>query len=165
MGVAHLATQELDRALAAWKYATELDPNAARAHAWLGGTLACYGSADAALDHIEAAIQLSPRDPAMWLFLDDGAFAHFVGRRYREAVDWAERSLKHRAERSRPYAVLAASHGLLGEEQAARSAAGELRRLAPDFSASNPGRLLSHDTDPSVATRLAQGLARAGIEE
>ena len=152
MGIAHLAMQEIDRALAAWKYATELDPNAARAHAWLGGTLAVHGSPDAAIDHVEAAIQLSPRDPAMWLFLDDGAFAHFVGRRYREAIDWAERSLKYRGERPRPYAVVAASHGLLGEEDASRSAAGELRRLAPDFSARNPGRLLSHDADPSVTS-------------
>jgi len=163
MGIAHLALHETDRALAAWKYATELDPNAARAHAWLGGTLAVRGSPDAAVEHIEAAIQLSPRDPAMWLFLDDGAFAHFVGRRYREAIDWAERSLRFRGERPRPYAVAAASHGLLGEEDAARSAAGELLRLAPDFSPREPGALLSHDADPSVATRLVQGLARAGL--
>jgi len=165
LGIAYLASQEIDRALAAWKYATELDPNAARAHAWLGGTLAVHGSPDAALEHVEAAIQLSPRDPALWLFLDDGAYAHFVGRRYREAIHWAERSLEQRGERPRPYAVLAASHGLLDEEDPARSAARELLRLAPDFSARNPGRLLSHDADPSVATRLAQGLARAGIQE
>lgn len=163
MGIAHLAGNEIERALAAWKYATELDPNAARAHAWLGGTLAVHGSPDAALDHIDAAIYLSPRDPALWLFLDDGAFAHFAGRRYREAIDWAERSLTQRGERPRPFAVLAASHGLLGEEAAARSAASRLRGLVPHFAVANPGRLLSHDSDPSVATRLAEGLARAGV--
>ena len=162
LGIAYVLTDQIDRALAAIKYASQLDPNSAQAHAWLGGILALRGSPEEALDHLEEAMRLSPRDPAMWLFLDDAAVASFAGRRYHDAIEWAHRSLQHRGERPRTYTVIAASHGQLGEDEEAKLAATELIRLQPGFEPTQPGPLLTH-TDPSFGARLVAGLERAGI--
>jgi adenylate cyclase len=79
-GEAAMAAAAIDRALA-------LNPNAA--HAWLirGNIHACRNQPDAAIEAIERARRLSPFDPLAFANTLNTAVAHFVARRFEQAIE------------------------------------------------------------------------------
>ena len=110
--------------------ALALNPNRPNTLATLGFILARVGQPDTALAFItEYAMQVDPHHPT-WYSTELGV-AHFVARRYAEAVA----AIRHRATRAYFWQTyLAASYAQLGEEDAMRSAAAEIMRLRPNFS-------------------------------
>jgi TolB-like protein len=71
------------------KLAIELDPNAARFHAWYGWVLTAQGRTDEGLDEAQKAVDLE-RDPSLYAML--AANLYFSGR-YREAAGAAGKAL------------------------------------------------------------------------
>ena len=136
-----------------------LNPNRPNALATLGFILARAGQPDAAVAFITDAMQVDPHHPT-WYWTELGV-AHFVARRYAEAVA----AIRHRATRAYFWQTyLAASYAQLGEEDAMRSAAAEIIRLRPDFSVAV---YTSHESFKLEADRehLASSLRKAGLPE
>jgi tetratricopeptide (TPR) repeat protein len=108
---AHNANGEQDKAIAASKLAIQLNPSMPLGYAVLGFSLVDRRP-DEALVHLHTAMRLSPRDPALWLWLFVVALVHFGAGRYEEAVAWAQRSLQRspRNPASYPYLIAGYAH-------------------------------------------------------
>jgi adenylate cyclase len=139
--------------------ALALNPNRPNVLASLASILVRASQPDAAVALIVDAMRLDPHHPT-WYWAELGT-AHFVARRYAEAVA----AFRHRP--NLPFfchAYLAACHAQLGEDAAMRGAAAEVLRLRPDFSVavftSNESYKLATDQE-----RLASSLRKAGLPE
>jgi adenylate cyclase len=141
------------------RQALALNPNRPNALATLGFVLTRVGQAEAAVALITDAMGVDPHHPT-WYWTELGV-AHFVARRYSEAVA----AIRHRPNLAFFWqAYLAASHAQLGEDDAMRSAAAEVMRLRPDFSVA---MYTSHESFKLEADRehLARSLRKAGLPE
>jgi tetratricopeptide (TPR) repeat protein len=121
-------------AIAAFRRAMELNPNFAMAHGWLGGALAYDGQSEAALDAVEQAMRMSPRDPFNFYWLLFAAVAHYTAERYAAAVGGAQKVMRERPNFFPARRLLAAAHVGLGEVDRARGVISELLRLQPNSS-------------------------------
>jgi TolB-like protein/Flp pilus assembly protein TadD len=89
------------------------------------------GRAAEGLEHIRYAMQLSPRDPTMTVFLDMSGFAQLELNRYPEAIESFRRAAALKPAYPRPWAGLAAAHALAGRIEEARGYAKKLIALQP----------------------------------
>ncbi len=126
--------------------------------------LAIAGRPDEAIEKLERAMRLSPRDRFRWEFLSGTAMAHFAARRYEEAVDKSRHSLHHRPDWLLSQGILAASYAQLERMDDARKAREEMSRMHPEFTLTALRALLAAG-DPDVAERLLGGLREAGLPE
>jgi adenylate cyclase len=134
VGYIGFCRSQYPEAIAAFRRAMELNPNFAMAHGWLGGALAYDGQSVAALDAVEQATRMSPRDPFhfyWWLF---AAVAHYTAERYAEAASGAQNVLREQPYFFPARRLLAAAHVGLGEVDRARDVISELLRLQPNSS-------------------------------
>ena len=113
----------LDRALA-------LNPNFARG--WhLSGTLRTYaGQLDTSIEHIEAALRLSPRARVGPSVTNIGA-AHFLSRRFDEALPILLVAVQEDASYPGPYRFLAACYAHMGRLDEAKEVVKRLRAFVP----------------------------------
>jgi adenylate cyclase len=120
----------VDRALA-------LNPNYARG--WhISGILRIYaGQPDIAIEHLEAALRLSPRSRIGTSLLSIG-FAHFLARRFDEAAPKLLLAIQDDPGYRTPYRYLAACYALMGRLDDAREIVARLRVITsvviPDVS-------------------------------
>ena len=111
----------VDRALA-------LNPNYARG--WLiSGNIRCWaGQPDIAIEHVEAALRLSPRARVGTQLLTIGS-AHFLSRRFDAAVPKLLLAIQEDPSFPEPYRVLAACYAHMGQLDEARGVVARLRAL------------------------------------
>jgi len=111
----------VDRALA-------LNPNFARG--WhVSGTFRLYaGQPDIAIEHLEAALRLSPRARVGTTFNVMG-YAHFVSRRFDEAVPKLLLAIQEDLSYPQPYRALAACYAHMGRLDDAREVVAQLRTI------------------------------------
>jgi TolB-like protein/class 3 adenylate cyclase len=69
--------------------AIRLDPNLAVARLWGGGAKMYLGELDAAIEHYQHAVRLSPLEPRTFLAYSGLASAHFLAGRYEKALECA----------------------------------------------------------------------------
>jgi len=77
---------------------------------------------DQAIEQLQRAMRLSPRDPLMFTMQGVTAFAHFFAGRYDEATSWAEKAFWERPNILATLRVAAASYALAGRLMEARKA-------------------------------------------
>jgi len=113
----------VDRALA-------LNPN--YAYGWLvSGALRMYaGQQDIAIEHIEAALRLSPRARVGPSHLMIG-FAHFLSRRFDQAAPKLLLAIQEDPGWTQPYRYLAACYAHMGRLDDAREIVARLRTITP----------------------------------
>jgi adenylate cyclase len=113
----------VDRALA-------LNPNFA--HGWfISGILRVWaGQPDIAIDHAEAALRLSPRARIGTLLLVIGS-AHFISRRFDEAVPKLLLVIQEDPSFPVPYRYLAACYAHMGQLDEAREVLARLSAVTP----------------------------------
>ena len=87
--------RQTSEAVEEYRRALELNPNFAAARGYLGLALALDGRSEEALENIEHAMCMSPRDPQNSLFNAALAAAHYLAGRYTEAVGFARRSFRN----------------------------------------------------------------------
>jgi tetratricopeptide (TPR) repeat protein len=113
----------VDRALA-------LSPNFARGWHISGALRNWAGQSDIAIEHVEAALRLSPRarigDPLIHI-----AGVHFFSRRFDEAVPLLLLAIQEDPSFPAPYRYLAASYAHMGRLDAARETVARLRAITP----------------------------------
>jgi TolB-like protein/Flp pilus assembly protein TadD len=139
--------------------AVELNPSRPNGLVVMADVFTFTGRADDAVALIADAMRLDPHHPA-WYWLDMG-LAHFAARRYAEAVA----AIRHRPTlQYTEHAYLAACYAQLGNYEAMRAAADEVRRLRPNFSAV---ALSARDYFKLATDRehLASSLRKAGLPE
>ena len=147
----------IDRALA-------LNPNLAWAWHFSALAKAFGGEPEAAIEHAERAMRLSPQDPQMFGMRIATAHAHFFAGRYQEALSWAESAV-----REQPNFFI----GYAWPRQAARWPGDRLRRRKrwracvssiPVSRMSNLKDLLPIRAAEDFA-RWAEGMRKAGLPE
>jgi adenylate cyclase len=164
LGCACVFDGKRDEAEAAFERALQLNPSFANGYYFLGLWLARWARPEEAIEKLEKAIRLSPKDPVIHFYFYGLAVAHFAAERYEEAVAWSQRSLQARGDYSLALATLAASFSHLGRIEKAQAAGKELLRLNPEFSL--PGlRLFLSAADPVFVERYIDGLRKAGLPE
>lgn len=121
---------DLETATALAERACALNPGAALAWYASGAVLILTNALDLASQHLETSMRLNPIGPDRYgsiLFL---AMARFQQRRFGDAVVLAN-ELFQQTENPTGCAILAASHGHLGQAAAARAALARYHRLTP----------------------------------
>jgi len=149
---------EYERALVEAKRAIELNPNDSVAYSLRGSILLWLGRLDEAIAALETARGFDPRlgsDNRL-----DLALAYYLRERYPEALSVCEAALARNPELPQTTAVKAATLARLGNLEAARNAAAEVRRLNPFFEVETFGTRL---VDAALRLKIQEGLRRAGL--
>ena len=130
-GLLHCFAAEYDIGLSDLRRAVELAPSCATSLGWLAMFEASFGEAGVAMELAEAAVRISPRDPARTTLLVLQAFSAFVLRRYDDAVRAGSEAIRHDPETASPYVVSAISCVAAGRIDEGRACFARLEALAP----------------------------------
>jgi adenylate cyclase len=126
-------TRDHDFAMAAVDRAMMINPNAAAVLGFDALTRCICGAYDAAIEHAEKAMQLSPLEPLVYHAAFAFALACLLTGRTEEAVAHARKAIEGNRNFAFPYCVLALGCARLGRSDEAGEAVRRLRRAAPRF--------------------------------
>jgi TolB-like protein/Tfp pilus assembly protein PilF len=163
LGIAHLLLGEGVKVLEAFQRATELAPNVPLTHQFLGSALAWF-QPDAAITSLERVVELSPRDPYLYMVVGEMARAHFTAGRFEQAVELARRSIRIRPDVAIGHNVLAAALAELDRIPEARGALRDAMQLTPDYTVATAREQLSA-IPPDPVERWVAALRKAGLPE
>jgi tetratricopeptide (TPR) repeat protein len=153
------AASVIDRALT-------LNPNSAQAWSASGYVSSWRNQPGPAIEAFQRAMRLSPLDPLGYMFSGGLAFAHFVARRYDEAVEWADRCLLERPRFSSAIRVRVASCAHLGHIEEARDWLKQLLDLQPGLTIAGCEEIWAAMLFPQEIVALyLEGFRRAGLPE
>ena len=152
------ASSAIDRALM-------LNPNSARA--WFVRGIVSYheNRPDRMIEAFSRAMRLSPFDPLGFLFASGIAIAHLIARRYEEAIEWADRSLREvpRYESALRNRVVACAQ--LGRIEEARDGLKRLLEITPGLTIARYKGLNDAIHPPEIIDLYIDGLRKAGLPE
>ena len=134
LGMAYVFTHQYDQGMEELRRAIDLNPSAARAYHFLGGSLAHTGNPAEGIGLLETALRLDPHDPFRSDTLAALALAHILLRNFEEAVSVAEKAVGARPANVRGHQRLVAALGHTGRVEDARAALEELKLRQPDLS-------------------------------
>nr|WP_283949878.1 winged helix-turn-helix domain-containing tetratricopeptide repeat protein [Limobrevibacterium gyesilva] len=134
LGCVYLFERRFDDSLAEFELALRLNPNFSLAQGYYGLALAYCGRWEEGSVAARRALRLSPRDPFTALYYGIAAFAQFVGRNYDEAMRLAREGIRQRGDFVGAHRVLTAAAGMAGQDDVAKAALQELRRVQPNIS-------------------------------
>lgn len=149
-GIAHI-----DEAIA-------INPNHAHAFMQSGVVRNMTGDTRTAIDHLNRALRLSPRDSRSYAVFHGLAMAYLLQAEQETAVHWAYRAVRHNPNYLPGWTALAAGAALTGRHDEAREAAEHVLALDPTYSISQ-GRDRYPNAAPEKFQILAEGLLRAGL--
>ena len=157
---------DLEGALALVDRALSLNPNLATAW-YASGTVRAFrgDEPDVAIEHLQRAMRLSPRDPLMFTMQGVTAFAHFFAGRYEEATSWAEKAFWERPNILATLRVAAASYALAGRPEEARKAVARALELDPEMRLSNLKDRIGIFRHAEDYAKYADALREAGLPE
>ncbi len=122
--------RESDEARRAYRRALELNPDYAPALGSLGVSLLYAGRTQEAIDYIERAMRLSPREPQAYHWQSHLGLAHNILGDTAKALDYAKTAYERRPTLMGRVALLMA-HAQLGNTAEAESISDELAELLP----------------------------------
>jgi TolB-like protein len=157
LGNIYTFTGNYELALADAERALELNPSDAIARSLRGGILLWLGKLDESIAASEEARRYDPRLAAEGMF--NLALAYYLAGRYRDAAQTAT-AVEPKARTVFLEAVLAAALAQLGEDDAARRVAAEVRRQSPFFDVKLFGQRL---VNPAHREKAQEGLRKAGL--
>lgn len=134
--LAVLRGRQIDRyadALADVRRAHQMNPNHIEALRVVAALEAGIGEPEAAIEHAQQVLRLSPRDPASHITHGLLAFACFGARRYSDGVEWALRALENQPGMLHIRVTYVACLVGLGNIDRAKSVFEEIRNQAPDY--------------------------------
>ena len=140
----------------------ELSPNFAYAHALLGAGYAYNSQAEAALQSIERALRLSPKDTFLDKFHVYASLAHYQNESYDSAALSAEHALRIRPQHPNTHMLAAASNAMAGNDVRATRALAEFGRLVPGTTLENVARAVAYERAED-REKLVDGLRLAGL--
>jgi len=144
--------------------ALKINPNLALAWYSDSWMKTWHAEPDAAIEHADRAMQLSPRDPMMFQMQAAMSHAHFTAGRYDEALSWAERALHDRPQHFPALIAAAACAALLSRQSEAESYKDRILRFAPAWRLHDLPTLLRYQRPEHLANWL-QALRKAELPE
>ena len=153
-----------DDAIARLKIAIDLNPSLTWAHGNLGLALASSGRGDEAVQRLNEALRLSPRDQFNFLWHYLMGFALFVAGRYQEALECTEKSLRENPRVPGIYRLRTACLSQLGRVDEAKAALGDFLRLVPDANVASTKAQIPLKR-PADFERYIEALKRAGLRD
>ena len=163
LGAALSITLEFQRAAAVLETALALDPNSAFAWARSGWLRIFRGDAEAAIQHFNRALRLSPFDPMAsnwWLGI---GCAHFMAKRYEQAVEWQEKAVFANPAAAWIHRTLVPAYVFAGHLQKAKASLRELLHAYPGLTIARIHAVLPFEED--YTNEVVEGLRRAGLPE
>jgi TolB-like protein/class 3 adenylate cyclase len=136
-----LIVQDIDDGAAFIARALVLAPSFAPAWQFSSWVQVSLGEHEAAIEHGETSLRLSPFDPLAYVALAAVGAAHFYRGRYDEAASCAEKSIREQPRFATAWRVAAASHALAGRIVEARNAIARVLELDPGLRMSNLHKL------------------------
>ena len=159
----YLFGRRLDDSLAEFELALQLNPNFSLAQGYYGLALSYCGRWEEGDLAARRALRLSPRDPFSALYYGIDSYAHFVGRKYDEAMRLAREAIRQRGDFVGAHRVLTAAAGMIGQTEVATNALQELRRAQPNISLAWIANQLPIKQDAERQHYL-EGFRRAGLD-
>ncbi|MCX7365251.1 MAG: helix-turn-helix domain-containing protein [Alphaproteobacteria bacterium] len=154
--------RDLGRAVAYIDEAIAINPNYAHAFMQSGQMRTRTGDTRTAIDHLERAHRLSPRDSRSYAIFKALAEAHHIDGDVGAAGLWARRAVQHNPNYLPGWYALAAVAGSTGSADEARVAARQVLALDPAFSIARLARRYPIDA-PEKFEIVFQGLRKAGL--
>lgn len=146
--------KDFDSAEQKFASALRLNPNNPLANLLKSTMHSFRGEGDDAIRFSQAAQRRSPLDPNQYYFDCLTAAAYIAAEQPREAVFFAERSLKANATHTSTLRTLAVAQWMNGDEDAARASVAKLTALEPELTVSRWER-----NNPSASYRVGQQVA------
>jgi adenylate cyclase len=157
LGSTYLAAGQIDRSLAEYNRALELNPNNSDVLVTMAWDLVFAGQSDKAIENVKMAMRLNPLYPE-WYWWGLG-IAYYGAGRFQDAADALERMHDQNSE---SLAYLAASYGALGKLDTAKARAKAIMALEPDFTIEKFSRRLVA-AEPKFREDLLSRLALAEL--
>jgi TolB-like protein/two-component SAPR family response regulator len=164
VALVHMHARETEAAVYNIRRAIDLDPSEAENYAVLGGILGVTGDYDAALEHIQYALKISPRDAFVTTWYNSLAMSAIAAGKDEEAVRWAARGIQERPQFPGNHRNMAAAYGLLGRGDEARVELAIVRTLLPHMDVREFRDRLPFP-NPLHLERYLDGLAVAGLKD
>jgi TolB-like protein len=134
LGNVHLHTRRFEDSLAEFELALRLNPNFSLAQGYYGLALSYCGRWEEANVAASRALRLSPRDPFSAIYYGIASYAQFVGHNYDEAMRLSREGIRQRGDFVGAHRVLTAAAAMAGQDDVAKAALQELRRVQPNVS-------------------------------
>jgi TolB-like protein len=163
LGCVYLFARRFDDSLAEFEAALGLNPNFSMAQGYYGLALAYCGRSEEAATAAQRALRLSPRDPLAAVYCGIASYAQFVGRNYDEAMRLAREGIRQRGDFVGAHRVLTAAAGMAGQNDVAKAALQELRRVQPNISLPWIAKEMPIKQDAEREHYL-EGFRRAGMD-
>jgi adenylate cyclase len=164
-----LTQQRFEEAIVEAERALALNPSFVVAYNGLCIASSFLGQPQKAVEYADKAIRLSPRDPLLYVFHFQKAFALSLLHEDDQAIGWLRRAISGAPQWPLPQAFLAATLALTGHEAEARevlkrylSLSGTRARTIAQWQQQLPS---DNPVFLSYAVRLREGLRKAGLPE
>jgi TolB-like protein/class 3 adenylate cyclase len=163
LGLSCFGLARHEEAIRALERALELNPNCSVAYGSLGTALNLVGRPDEAIANQEIAIRSNPRDPSIFFRFTGISLAHYLARRYDDAIEWADKAVHRMPNWYLGHFLVAASHVQANRLAEAKAAVDRCRQVLPDASVSQLDRMPIQDT--TEMERFRDSLRKAGLPE
>jgi len=164
LGYVYLFARRFDDSVGEFETALRLNPNFSLSQGYYGLTLAYCGRWQEAASAAQRALRLSPRDPLAAVYCGIAAYAQYVGCNYEEAMRLAREGIRQRGDFVGAHRVLTAAAGMVGQNDVAKAALQELRRVQPNVSLDWIAKEIPIKQDAEREHYL-KGFRRAGLDE
>lgn len=162
LGCVYMFTRRFEDSRAEFEWALRLNPNFSLAQGYYGLLFFYCGRGEEAELATARALRLSPRDPLSAVYFGIAAGAQFTKRNYKEAVRLAREAVRQRPDFPASHRILTAAAGMAGDDDAARAALQELRRVQPHISLEWMIKRIPFQQEPDLQHYL-EGVRRAGL--
>ena len=162
LGYVNLNNRQSDEAIISFSKAINLNPNFAAAYGWRGLCYVHDFKPRQALDDIELALRLSPKDPQNTIFLTSAGLAHYLEGHFDEAVAATTEAARLRPEYTGAHRIRCAALAEAGRQEEAEAALATVLRLQPDATEDLLRRTLPYSSSDAF-DRVAEGLRKAGL--
>ena len=148
--------RRFDQAVAEGQRAVAIDPNFAEGYVELSEALSVSNRLEEALHAVEKAMRLDPSRQDFYAYFIAQGYVDMG--RYREAIPLLKRHLAVYPNQPWAHVALIEAYSELGDNQAARAAAAELKHINPQFAYSNINE------DAARNMRYENDLRKAGLK-
>jgi tetratricopeptide (TPR) repeat protein len=167
MGAVQIQTNRGAEGIAECERALELNPNLAHVHAQIGYALLVNGHPEETESHVRQAMQASPRDTNMYIWIGYIASAKLYSGADEEAVTWWHRTLQFNRSYGIAHFYLSAALELLGRRDEAQAEVQAGLALHPQFTIRRfrAGAQSDNPIFLKQRERIIQAMQEAGVPE
>jgi adenylate cyclase len=161
LGKIYMNKRLYENGIAEAKRAVALNPNEADCHAHLGIVLTFSGEPEEALYWFRKAFRLNPMPP--WFYFVYLGMVYNILGLYEKSITAHKKALRLTPDNPWCYVSLAESYSLLGDIEKARSAAAEVYRVFPTFSAEYHAMAMGYKNQADE-DRFLKAIREAGLK-